>query len=162
MGYLEGRGELKQPEKGYAGRFAFLKSGTLFSLWTFPLVFIVGPRKSRTREGRILHILYRRGKKESEFRLLTTSFLVIEKKKKHLTNREESWEHDGRGRGFPGPAFLRLPSVFCHLTTRHRQLSALQLPLSTVTLPGKTLSSAPRMTLELRGLTLNSIESVEP
>lgn len=110
MGYLKPGGELTQSEKGRAGRFASLKSVTLFSLRTFPLVAIIGSRKFRTREGRILHILYGRGKKERARQPLTTSFLVIEK---ILTNREESWVHGGRGRGFPGPAFLRLRSIPC-------------------------------------------------
>lgn len=48
-------------------------------VFTFPLVFIIGSRKSRTREGKILHILYRRGKKERARQPSRTSFLVIEK-----------------------------------------------------------------------------------
>lgn len=160
LGYLKPGGELTQSEKGRAGRFASLKSVTLFSLRTFPLVAIIGSRKFRTREGRILHILYGRGKKERARQPLTTSFLVIEK---ILTNREESWVHGGRG-----GAFLGLHSsgsvvfrVFRHLTTLHRQLSAFELPLSDITLPGKTLSSAPRKVVQLQDLTLYSIESVQ-
>lgn len=79
LGYLKRGGEFNQSEKGRAGRFASLKSVTLCSLRTFPLVFIIGSRKSRTREGRILHILDRRGKKERARQPSTTSFLVIEK-----------------------------------------------------------------------------------
>lgn len=67
-----------------------------------------------------------------------------------------------------GGAFLGLHSsgsvvfrVFRHLTTLYRQLSAFELPLSDVTLPGKTLSSAPRKVVQLQDLTLYSIESVQ-
>lgn len=113
--------QVNQSEKGRAGRVASLMSAALFSIQTLPLVFIIGSRKSRTREGRIPRILYRRGKKERERQPSTTSLLVVEKK-------TDKWGGILGGEGAGLPAFLRLQSVPRLLSSDYSAQAAVSVP----------------------------------
>lgn len=76
-----------------------------------------------------------------------------------LTNQEETWVRGGRGRGFPGSAFLRLQSVLRFLSSDYSAQAAVSIRAFIE--QHNPTSSAPRKVVQVQDLTLYSVESVE-